>query len=175
MVFERIARGARSLKHCPLLAMNIREASSADSAAILHIQREVHELHVEREPKRFRPISDSDLEAYLNWHLGSDKSLVFVAVHGEDIVGYLVLEIRESAPTPFTFGRRYGLVDQMGVGSAWRRQGIGEQLLKVAVERCAREGLESIQLDVRASNDKARIFYEACGFTVVNLHMTATI
>ena len=157
------------------IPMDIREADTSHLEAILPIQRQVHELHVQREPDRYKPISDVDLRAYLQSHIVNHKSCVFVAVNMDEVVGYLVLETRQSADTPFTFARRYGLVDQMGVRSDMQRRGIGAQLLEAAKKSCATANLESLQLDVRQPNEEARAFYEAFGFSVANLHMVMPV
>ena len=50
-----------------------------------------------------------------------------------------------------------------------QRSGYGTQLLTHAIERCARNGIESLALDVRKSNLVAKKLYAGFGFKKVGL------
>ena len=52
----------------------------------------------------------------------------------------------------------------MGVNARFRGQGIGKALLKAALERACRRGLERVELEVYRSNVPAIRLYEAHGF-----------
>jgi len=53
----------------------------------------------------------------------------------------------------------------MGVKAGFRDQGIGKALLKAALERGFRQGLERVELEVFRSNGSAVHLYEATGFS----------
>jgi ribosomal-protein-alanine N-acetyltransferase len=60
-------------------------------------------------------------------------------------------------------------IDNLAVAEQWRRQGIGEALLKSALSQSSGLGARSATLEVRAANATARVFYEKKGFTPVGL------
>jgi ribosomal protein S18 acetylase RimI-like enzyme len=54
----------------------------------------------------------------------------------------------------------------MGVIAAWRGRGLGERLLRAALEHASAAGFEKIELSVFATNARARALYEKVGFVV---------
>lgn len=60
-----------------------------------------------------------------------------------------------------------GEILRIGVLPAYRRQGIGEQVLARILERLGENGVEKIFLEVRASNVAARALYSKMGFVVI--------
>jgi ribosomal-protein-alanine N-acetyltransferase len=60
-------------------------------------------------------------------------------------------------------------IDNLAVAEQWRRQGIGEALLKSALSQSSGLGARSATLEVRSANATARAFYEKEGFTPVGL------
>ena len=54
----------------------------------------------------------------------------------------------------------------MGVQRDYRRQGIGERLAVVAIEKARQKGLERVELEVFASNEAAIKLYGKLGFVV---------
>lgn len=63
----------------------------------------------------------------------------------------------------------------MGVLHDARRQGVGSKLLEEAIRWCSVEGIDGIQLDVRALNQKAVDFYAHNGFSTIRLRMSAPV
>ena len=55
----------------------------------------------------------------------------------------------------------------LAVETELRRRGIGERILRAAMEHAARQGAEMMTLEVRVSNEPARRLYEKLGFQVV--------
>jgi [ribosomal protein S18]-alanine N-acetyltransferase len=55
-------------------------------------------------------------------------------------------------------------IENIVIGLAVRRQGLGTQLLRTFLGLARTHGAKTIWLDVRASNSAARALYEKCGF-----------
>jgi len=53
----------------------------------------------------------------------------------------------------------------LGVVAPWRRRGLGRSLMAVALEEAVAAGARQAFLEVRESNEAARAFYTALGFT----------
>lgn len=57
---------------------------------------------------------------------------------------------------------------KLAVDPAFRRQGVAGKLMKEAFRSCAEQGLDVVQLCVRASNLPAVSFYQGLGFQVAD-------
>lgn len=69
----------------------------------------------------------------------------------------------------------YSHAGNLGVGviKSFRGMGIGEDLIKTAIELAKLKGLTRIELQVRESNKPAIALYEKLGFSVEGLHRNA--
>jgi len=84
----------------------------------------------------------------------------FVAVHGDEVLGWC-----DAIPL-WADGLRHRAQLGLGVRKPWRRQGIGEGLVRRVLERARATGLRRIDLEVRADNASAIRLYERLGFGV---------
>jgi len=88
-------------------------------------------------------------------------SLALVAVHGDEIIGYLSLEPGRR--------RKIGHTIELGmsVREDWRRKGVGRGLIRRAeVWAMRNDRIEKISLNVFSDNEAALKLYESCGFVV---------
>ena len=90
--------------------------------------------------------------------------MVIVAHDGSNIVGFLTAMI--TTPLPIFVQKKYGSLNDMFIKKKHRGRGLGERLLRTAVEWFQREGIKRIELRVDAKNEKAIAFYRAHGFTI---------
>lgn len=121
----------------------IREYSTNDFKEVLEIDREA-----------FNPKNPSfDMYVYLTY--GSD---IFVADIGKKIVGYVVT---------MDLDQFRGKIVSIAVKKEFRGSGIGEYLMKRAIERLKEKGKKEISLEVRVSNKIAQKLYEKLGFKIV--------
>ncbi|MCD7845737.1 MAG: ribosomal protein S18-alanine N-acetyltransferase [Oscillospiraceae bacterium] len=80
-----------------------------------------------------------------------------VAAEGDAVLGYAVLStVLDEAS-----------LDKIAVAPASRRQGIGEALLHAVIARCRAQGMATLTLEVRASNQAAIALYENARFASV--------
>jgi|ERR1043166_502233 ribosomal protein S18 acetylase RimI-like enzyme len=86
------------------------------------------------------------------------KGVVLVALVDEVVVGWC-----DITPASFEVMTHVGRLG-MGVRAGFRGQGIGKALLKAALERAFRQGLDRVELEVFRSNSSAVHLYEAHGF-----------
>ncbi|MCS7130501.1 MAG: ribosomal protein S18-alanine N-acetyltransferase [Archaeoglobaceae archaeon] len=121
----------------------IREYSTKDFKEVLEIDREA-----------FNPRNPSfDMYVYLTY--GND---IFVADIGNKIVGYVVT---------MDLDQIRGKIVSIAVRKEFRGSGIGEYLMKRAIERLKEKGKKEISLEVRVSNNVAQNLYEKLGFKIV--------
>lgn len=84
----------------------------------------------------------------------------YVAVQGSQVVGWCDA-VPHWAPA---LKHRANL--GMGILKEHRRRGMGEQLLRVVIQRASALGLKRVDLEVRADNFAAIGLYEKCGFQI---------
>jgi len=96
------------------------------------------------------------LQVLQNSRQGAQQYVAVAEQPGVGLVGYVVmLDVLEAAE-----------MQALAVGREWRRQRIGEALLRDGMRYCRERGLARIQLEVRAGNVAAQTFYRRHGFQV---------
>ncbi|MEM1578501.1 MAG: ribosomal protein S18-alanine N-acetyltransferase [Archaeoglobaceae archaeon] len=121
----------------------IREYSVKDFKDVLEIDSEA-----------FNPRNPSfDVYIYLTY--GTD---LFVAEIGGKVVGYVVTMDVDK----FT-----GKIVSIAVRKEFRGKGIGEALMRRAIEKLKMRGKQKIALEVRVSNKVAQQLYKKLGFKIV--------
>ncbi len=87
---------------------------------------------------------------------------VFVAASRQQeqslIIGFIALSVVR------TLVEGYGLINDMAVLPTYQRQGIGADLLDVAIRRAGQLNLGSLMVNTERANDQVRAFYAALGF-----------
>jgi RimJ/RimL family protein N-acetyltransferase len=91
----------------------------------------------------------------------------FVAVEGGRVVGWCDIS---SLDRPVL---AHSGVLGMGVVASHRGQGIGEALIRAALERARAVGLTRVELTVREGNSRARALYEEVGFAIEGVKRNA--
>jgi [ribosomal protein S18]-alanine N-acetyltransferase len=130
-------------------AITIRPASWNDISSLISLERQVPTAAhwTESRYRRLLHPSGTDVER-----------LVLVAESGapwhEALAGFFVARHIASEWE----------LENLVVASAYRRQGLGEQLLQRLLARARETNSESVFLEVRESNDGARALYEKTGF-----------
>ncbi|HET9047010.1 MAG TPA: GNAT family N-acetyltransferase [Casimicrobiaceae bacterium] len=84
----------------------------------------------------------------------------FVADAGGEIVGWC--DVRRETIDSYA---HTGIL-AMGVIAPWRGRGVGERLIRTALDAARAAGFEKIELSVYASNTRARGLYEKVGFVL---------
>ncbi len=127
-----------------VLSVVIRDYETRDFKDIVAIDAEAF--------GRGNPVYD----AYVYVTFGSD---LIVADMGGRVVGYIAV---------MDMGREAKIIS-FAVKKEFRGKGIGDKLLKAAIERCRRRGKERILLEVRVSNEIAQRLYKKNGFKIIDV------
>lgn len=97
-------------------------------------------------------------DAWTNKSIGDTmnqpQAFITVAEENEEIAGYCIIY----------YVLDEGEIARIAVDERWRRQGVGRRLLDYACECCREKNIERLLLDVRESNESARVFYKNYGF-----------
>lgn len=126
----------------------VRRAASEDGGAICTISRE--DLGYDCDPVLVR----SRIE-----QLDSEREAVFVAETDGAVAGYIHAEIYQT----LYFETMVNILG-LAVSGAFRRRGIGRQLMKAAENWAAEKGIRYIRLNSGGSRTDAHAFYRAIGF-----------
>jgi putative acetyltransferase len=97
------------------------------------------------------------VQAFVSENVAND-AIQFVALDGKRVVGWADI----LSPWPDAISHRGTL--GMGVLAEYRRQGIGESLLRACIEKAQSKGLTRIELETRADNLPSIRLYEKIGF-----------
>jgi ribosomal protein S18 acetylase RimI-like enzyme len=151
--------------------MTIRPARAEDVAAVLPLVARVCDFHQGLDPAKYGFVPGPE-RSYERWLMGltNDPRSVFLVAEREGrLVGFIVGTIERD------YGcyriREYGFVHDLWVEPEYRNEGIGRQMVMLAVERFAQMGLPQVRLDVLVGNESAKGLFESCGFrpTVVEM------
>ena len=146
----------------------VRRANIDDIPQINVIRKQVHQIHVNARPDKFNP-DFSGLESQPLLYLEEGRDL-FVAERDGRITGVCAVEYVHKPESPYRPMLDYAHIVEFGVDEAWRRKGVGHELMEYVKEEAGRLGFNEIQLDVWAFNDAVH-FYEAEGFSVFREYM----
>ncbi|WP_435159690.1 ribosomal protein S18-alanine N-acetyltransferase [Haladaptatus sp. DFWS20] len=120
----------------------IRPAEDADLLAIFRIENDSFS----------QPWPFSAFQHYVG------KPTFLVAVDESKVVGYVVADLVPN------HGRALGHIKDIAVHPARRGEGIGRQLLGRALNGLRAQGIHSVKLEVRQSNETAISLYQDFGF-----------
>jgi ribosomal protein S18 acetylase RimI-like enzyme len=147
--------------------MEIRKATSQDAPVLSQICASVQTLHVDNRPDVFKPVPRNDFAVsfFKETLLDHANTCWLASMAGKDL-GYCVATLRERPADEFTYGRRTLHIDQLGVLSEVKGQGIGQALMVVAEAFAFEHQVNGITLGVWAFNAHAIGFYEHLGYQI---------
>ena len=153
-----------------MTAMEIRPATPEDVAQVLPMVRKIAAFHEAADPAKYSFRSDPG-DMYRNWlrkRATDDRSVFLVAdarAAGESeprLVGFLVGTVEPEIGI-YRIGE-FGFIHDVWVDERYRHEGIGRQLVALALERFRGMGMKQVRLDVLAGNDPARGLFASSGF-----------
>lgn len=139
------------------MSVLIRPATKADDAELLEID------HVTWSP-RWSPGTPPDRErdpTFFREQHGGPEAFLVAELDGV-VVGYVGLHPAGGLASH----AHVRIIDGLGVLPAAQGCGVGEALVRAAVERARAEGAAKVTLRVLGTNPTARRLYERCGFGV---------
>jgi diamine N-acetyltransferase len=158
------------------MSVGVRLASRSDYEQLLPIYADVDELHLRNLSQVFqKPEESLRSEEYFDRILDSADAAIFVAVHSEDIVGFISVCSKDAPDHPAMVPRKYAEIDTMAVMEQWRDRGIGRLLLAQARDWAVSRGAAQIELNVWEFNSGAIEFYERCGYTTTSRKMWVSV
>jgi len=137
-----------------------------DFKIVNELAKQVQELHVQWRPDLFlsveNVISQEDFERLV------ENKEIFVAKIREEIVGYIMFNIREII-RPTMIYRKQLSIEAICVDEKYRGKGIGTELLKYAKKIGKENNCTDLYLTVNEENEGAIRIYEKFGLKVKNI------
>jgi ribosomal protein S18 acetylase RimI-like enzyme len=151
---------------------HIRPATRADEAALGRLGGALMRQHHASDPRRFilveRP--EEGYGRFLVSQLGDSDHLVLAAEHSKEVVGYVFAGIE---PTSWRDLRGpCGFIHDVYVDEKVRRQGIGEGLVRAAIEWVHSRRMAQVVLWSKSGNDSAQRMFLKLGFRGTMVEMT---
>ena len=150
-------------------AFTIRPGRREDAAEAARLWMQSAEEHTAHDRiYATAPGAEQVMRRFLADLASSGHSFLFVAVIGDQTVGFISGELREGSPAfrPKTWAS----VDDVFVDPDHRNLGVGRALLE-SVKRWAQDrGADGVSLQVAAANERGRKFYEELGFREVSVY-----
>lgn len=147
-------------------AVTIERAGQGQLWAVERLFQGLHDFNASLDP-RFS-LADN-WERYLHEHLKREwngaRSLTLVAWDGDRPIGLLMLAGYSDSPL-FKY-RHWAEILALYIDPEVRGGMLALRFVKMAREWAAEHGYDRIQLYVTATNDRAKRFYEKCGFEPV--------
>lgn len=142
-----------------------------DFDAILPLQREIADLHVNGNPEEFRPGHlNFDRERFDSF-LDTDGRMGLIAEDNGEAVGFAFMLIRDVKNHPVLLDCRQLYIDDICVRADRKRCGIGRMLFMECQKLADENDCATIILDVHSFNEDAIRFYEAMGFAPRKIQM----
>ena len=146
----------------------IELANDKDRAAVNHLARQIHQLHINWRPDIYRMPEELFPEERFAELIA--KRELYVAKVGGTVVGYAMVTIRDQ-DLPELMKRKVFHIQQFCVDEEFRNHGIGTQMMEELRVLARAFGCTDLQLNVYPENDAAVSFYQKCGFMIQNINM----
>lgn len=149
----------------------IKITETSDHLLLAALNKEVQALHHTLYPKVFKPYDKESVSGFFKEALNSKNAKAFIAVNGEQAVGYTLLFEEHVKENPFQYQRTYLLLDQLLVTKEMRGKGIAKLLMDTAINYAKSKNITTVELNHWTLNNDARAFFQKNGFKYHNEKM----
>jgi GNAT superfamily N-acetyltransferase len=149
----------------------VREAGPSDIDALIRLNVELHEFSAAGVPSRLRIASAYDTQRMrARWAslLRDRAATTFVAIDGDEIVGYAEIHMVEPENDPGLVPTRRSHLQSLLVTREHRGDGVGSSLLAAAEAWARDRGAQEIELDHWVFDGGPEGFYERAGYQVLS-------
>ncbi|MEV5121243.1 GNAT family N-acetyltransferase [Streptomyces decoyicus] len=153
--------------------IQIRTASSDDVALLATLNHIVHDLHKRHRPDLFLDSPEPDsVEAFFRAQI-ADPSVTVLLADGTDgkALGYALARVKHRPGSALEHSDIIVSLEQIAVVPAAARNGVGAALLEAVREVGRTAGCRRLVTDVWYFNEGARAFYQAEGFSPMNVRL----
>ena len=151
--------------------MEVRPGVADDVSAVVPMVAKICALHEKWDPAKysFLPGTPERYRGWLTKRADDPRSVFLVADARPKLAGFLIGTVEDELPIYRL--KQYGFIHDLWVEEDYRHEGIGRQLVMMAVEKFKGMGMEQVRLDTAFPNDAARKLFGACGFRASTTEM----
>lgn len=143
--------------------MEIIEANRSYIPGIIEVWKELLDLHETLNSGYGRKDgSEYTFAEFLSRSLSSPDSKLLIAIEGDEVIGYTLLQILKYPP--IFKKERYGYISDMCVKDGHRRKAVGNKLLENAYAWFRSKGVDRVELRVASNNMVGYPFWKKQGF-----------
>lgn len=143
--------------------MQIRRATINDMSGINSLLCQVLEVHHKGRPDIFKGNAKKYTDAQLQEIIADDSKPIFVAVDGDDVLGYAFCVFQQHIGNNILTDIKTLYIDDLCVDENLRGQHIGKKLYDFVLDFAKESGCYNVTLNVWSCNESAMKFYEKCG------------
>lgn len=146
-----------------LSVITIVPARESDLYALNELMYQLHHEHHLQAPDSFKTAEEIEQEKSIARYLDNPDCLVFVAMNGTQVVGFITghfCELISTVSKPIQMGS----IDELYVLPEFRKQQIAQQLYSTLEKRLFEYGVKEIFVEVWNFNSNACQFYFNSGF-----------
>ena len=155
--------------------MDFLPATPEDVPAVLPMVRQIAAMNEKLDAAKYTFRSDPG-EMYRSWlrsRATDPQSVFLVADTGTKLAAFLVGTVQDEIPIYRV--EQIGFIHDLWVEEDYRHEGIGRQLVTMAIERFRDIGVKQIRCDTAWANDPARDLFKTCGFRPSTVEMLIEI
>jgi GNAT superfamily N-acetyltransferase len=139
-----------------------REAVEQDIPRMVDLWKEFVDFHKVRDAFFSRSKEGPEnFGKFILENLRKGDAMVYVAEIEGEVVAHLLATIQNYPPAFET--KRYGLINDLAVTSAYRRQGIGGHLFRMAKDWFEKRGVKRIEIEIVIANEVSTSFWTKMG------------
>ena len=151
--------------------MNVRIARDDELNQVNALRKQVNDLHVAGKPEVFKPGFCDELRDFIHVIRNDPEQDIVVAEQDDTILGFAVLHHIRKPENPFMYERDFLDIDEFCVDEAYRRTGVGTELMQFIRSYAEELGFSRIELNMWEFNADALAFYEEIGFKTYRRYM----
>lgn len=155
--------------------MEIRLANKTDIPGMIHLLKQVGQVHHEIRPDLFRSGAQKYDAAALEQLLQDPLRPIFVGIEDGVMLGYCFCIIEEVKGDPVLRDGKNLYIDDLCVEETCRGKHVGSRLYDHVCGYAREIGCRSITLNVWCGNDSAMRFYETRGMKPRKIYMEASL
>ena len=155
--------------------MEIRFAKGQDVPGIIKLLQQVGRVHHEGRPDLFRSNAQKYGPSQVLEMLGKSDTPIFVAVEGEQVLGYGFCMIERYQQHSVMNDRTTLYIDDLCVLEECRGKHVGSAIYKKILEYAKWRGCYNVTLNVWSCNESAMKFYENMGLKPQKVGMEAIL
>jgi ribosomal protein S18 acetylase RimI-like enzyme len=99
---------------------------------------------------------------FIAQNLRKDDAILYIAETNGEVIGHILATI-QNYPSVFEI-KRYGLINDLAVSSAYRRIGIGQHLFSLVKDWLVKKDIRRIEIEVAIANEVSTSFWGKMNF-----------